>query len=45
MVIRLPGGEDHTLDGRIKGAAITGAATVLMKLRRVVFIRFILRPV
>jgi len=37
-VIWLFGGNDHTRDGRIKGAAIAGAATVLMKLRRVVFI-------
>jgi hypothetical protein len=37
MVIRLPGGNAHNRDGRIKGTAITGEATVLMKLRRVVF--------
>jgi hypothetical protein len=35
--MRLLGGFVHTRDGKIKGAATTGAAIVLMKVRLFVF--------
>ena len=47
MVIRLPGGKARNLEGRIKGTTIIGEATVLIKLRRVVFIwcRFVIEMI
>jgi len=37
MVILPEGGDAHNLEGRINGAAISGDASVLTKVRRVVF--------